>query len=99
MRPQVRAIGASSNLGRRQAWIAQAALSVLSRRQATVIWPTPPGTGVYGSATCSASEKGDVADQTILAACASQTRDADIDHGGAGLDPVALTISARPTAA
>ena len=35
--------------------IAQAARSVFTSRQATVIWPTPPGTGVTAPATPSAS--------------------------------------------
>src|SRR6266404_1882863 len=35
--------------------IAQAARSVFTSRHATVIWPTPPGTGVIAPATSSAS--------------------------------------------
>ena len=35
--------------------IAQAARSVFTSRHATVIWPTPPGTGVIAPATCEAS--------------------------------------------
>ena len=35
--------------------IAQAARSVFTNRHATVIWPTPPGTGVIAPATSSAS--------------------------------------------
>jgi len=35
--------------------MAQAARSVFTSRQATVIWPTPPGTGVIAPATVSAS--------------------------------------------
>ena len=35
--------------------IAQAARSVFTSKHATVIWPTPPGTGVMAPATASAS--------------------------------------------
>lgn len=37
--------------------IVQAARSVLTSRHATVIWPTPPGTGVMAPATFNASAK------------------------------------------
>src|ERR1019366_4846698 len=37
--------------------MAQAARSVLTNRHATVIWPTPPGTGVIAPATFKASAK------------------------------------------
>ncbi|GCC47193.1 hypothetical protein chiPu_0031388, partial [Chiloscyllium punctatum] len=36
----------SHTAGAGRPWIAQAARSVLTRRHATVICPTPPGTGV-----------------------------------------------------
>ena len=62
---------------------------MLTSRQATVIWPTPPGTGVIAPATCDDLGEGDIADQTGFAVGIRQPVDADIDHGGARLDPVA----------
>ena len=67
-----------------------AALSVLASRQAIVIGPTPPGTGVMWPATRAQSSKSQVADDPRLAALASIAVDADIDHRRARLDPVAL---------
>ena len=69
--------------------MAQAARRVFTSKHATVIWPTPPGTGVIAPATFNASCKGHIADQSRLAVGARQAVDADIDHGGARLDPVA----------
>ncbi len=62
-----------------------AAVSVFSSRQAIVIGPTPPGTGVIAPATPAHSAKGDVAHQPAV----RQPVDADIDHRRAGGDPVA----------
>ena len=62
---------------------ASAALTVLSSRQAIVIGPTPPGTGVTAPSDPLDRVEVDVADQTVLAACG-----ADVDHDRAGLDHV-----------
>ena len=69
--------------------MAQAARNVLTSRHATVICPTPPGTGVIAPATFKRLRKGHVADQSRFAVFARQSVDADVDHRGAGLDPVA----------
>ena len=50
----------------------QAAVSVLSSRQAMVIGPTPPGTGVIAPATVLGLGIGDVADDARLAAARRQ---------------------------
>ena len=58
-------------------------------RQAIVIGPTPPGTGVIAPATCAASAKATSPTSCDLAVCARHAVDADVDHGRARLDPVA----------
>ena len=50
-----------------------------------VIGPTPPGTGVIAPATSLRAAEIDVADQFAV-----DPVDADVDHGRAGLEPVAL---------
>ena len=67
----------------------RAACSVLYIRQATVIGPTPPGTGVRWPATCLRFGEGDVAHQLRLAVGRRDAVDADVDHRRARLDPVA----------
>ena len=52
---------------------------------AIVIGPTPPGTGVTAPATCIAPAKSTSPTRPVFGAV-----DADVDHGRAGLDPVAL---------
>ena len=56
-----------------------------------VIGPTPPGTGVIAPATARRFREGDVADDAglALAARGRHAVDADVDHDGARLDPVA----------
>ena len=72
----------------------QAARSVLSSRQAIVIGPTPPGTGVTAPATSLASA---ATSPTIrdLPPSPGNAVDADVDHGRARLDPV-LADHLRP---
>ena len=58
-----------------------------------VIGPTPPGTGVIAAGDLERRGEVDVADDAGLALALVGGRhavDADIDDGGAGLDPVAL---------
>ena len=62
-----------------------AASSVLRSSIAIVIGPTPPGTGVIRRGALGGRREGDVADQAGVGAV-----DADVDHRGALLDPVAL---------
>ena len=59
--------------------------NVLRIRQAMVIGPTPPGTGVIALATSDADAKVDVADEARFGAI-----DPDIDHASAGFQPIAL---------
>ncbi len=72
-----------------------AAVRVFCSRQATVIGPTPPGTGVIQPAVFTASLK-TTSPTTLVFPCAALTGSrngstiyTDIDHGGARLDPVA----------
>ena len=51
---------------------------------AIVIGPTPPGTGVIRPATLDRRLEVHIADEPVVGAV-----DADVDHGRAGLDPVA----------
>ena len=67
-----------------------AASTVFCSRQAMVIGPTPPGTGVIAPGDLGALGIGDVADELRLAVLAGDAVDADVDHDRAGLDPVAL---------
>ncbi len=61
-----------------------------------VIGPTPPGTGVMAPATSTAAAKSTSPTSRVLPLRAGRDAvDADVDHGGAGLDPVALD-EARP---
>ena len=80
--------------------IAQAARSVLTSRHATVIWPTPPGTGVIAPATFERLLEGDVADQPGLAvgrrACRLMPTSITV---APGLIQSPRTISGLPTAA
>ena len=62
--------------------MAQAARRVLTSRQATVIWPTPPGTGVIAPATCDASAK-----------ATSPTRRALPSAPGSRLMPTSITVA------
>ena len=62
---------------------------------ATVIGPTPPGTGVIHEATSARLGEIDVAAEAPVGPAV----DPDVDHHGAGLDPVAPTCSGRPIAA
>ena len=62
----------------------RAACSVLRSRQAIVIGPTPPGTGRDRAGDLDGLVEVDVADEAVVGAV-----DADVDHGRAGLDPVA----------
>ena len=66
-----------------------AAISVLRRRQATVIGPTPPGTGVIAPATSAASANATSPTRRGSAVRAVDAVDADVDHRGTGPDPVA----------
>ena len=68
---------------------ALAAINVLSNRHAIVIGPTPPGTGVIAPATFSTSAKATSPIRRDLPSGKGEAVDADVDHGGAGLDPVA----------
>ena len=63
-----------------------AATRVLRSRTAMVIGPTPPGTGVIAPATSLALAKSTSPTSLPLA----RPVDADVDHGRAGLQPVAL---------
>ena len=67
-------------------------------KHATVIGPTPPGTGVIAPATQGFVE-GNVADDTLLAGFAVNAVDSDVDDNGAALDPIAPDHCALPTAA
>ena len=67
----------------------QVACSVLSSRQAMVIGPTPPGTGVIAPATSLASAKATSPTMRDLPPARRNAVDADVDHGRARLDPVA----------
>ena len=69
--------------------IAQAARTVFTIRQAIVIGPTPPGTGVIAPATSAHSAKATSPTSFDLPFCARHPVDADVDHGRARLDPVA----------
>jgi hypothetical protein len=64
---------------------------VLARRQAIVIGPTPPGTGVIAPATSEADVEFHVADQTRLSRLLGMRHpgDADVDHRRPGFDPIA----------
>jgi len=73
MRPQVRAIGASSNLGRRQAVDRAGCAQRVEQEAGDRHLADAAGHRRYGSCNLQRFGKGDVADQTILAACASQT--------------------------
>ena len=66
----------------------QAARSVLTSRHTIVIGPTPPGTGVIAPATSTASAKFTSPTMRDLPSRGDAV-DADVDHGRAGLDPVA----------
>ena len=55
-----------------------------------VIGPTPPGTGVIAPATSLASSKATSPTSRLLPSSAGDAVDADVDHGRAGLEPVAL---------
>ena len=68
---------------------ARAASSVFLSRQATVIGPTPPGTGVIAPRHLGGLREGHVADQPALAVRRRHALDADVDDDGARLDPVA----------
>ena len=63
-------------------------VSVLCSRQAMVIGPTPPGTGVIAPATSTASAKSTSPTSRVLPSPLDAV-DADVDHRGARLDPVA----------
>ena len=69
--------------------IAQAARTVLASRQAIVIGPTPPGTGVIAPAISVTSAKATSPTMRDLPPSCRHPVDADVDHGGAGLDPIA----------
>ena len=69
--------------------MAQAARTVFASRQAIVIGPTPPGTGVIAPATFAASAKATSPTRRVLPPSPGDAVDADIDHGRARLDPVA----------
>ena len=62
----------------------QAETKVLRIRQAMVIGPTPPGTGVIAPATSLADSKSTSPTSALLGAV-----DADVDHRRAGLQPLA----------
>ena len=64
---------------------ARAASSVLRSSIAIVIGPTPRGTGVISARALGRRVEVDVADEAVVGAV-----DADVDHGRARLDPVAL---------
>ena len=75
------------------------AVRVLASRQAMVIGPTPPGTGVIAPATSAAAAKSTSPTSRRLAVRPVDAVDPDVDHRGAGLDPVARHHPGRPTAA
>src|ERR1700677_2511448 len=77
-------IPSSDRLPRR----AIAASTVLLSRQAIVIGPTPPGTGVMAPAV-HRLHKSDVSCEPRTAGIIGNAIDADVDHDGAGLDPCA----------
>ena len=56
---------------------------MFASRQAMVIGPTPPGTGVIAPATSRGRGEVDVADHACLAVRRRHPVDADVDHGGA----------------
>ena len=61
---------------------------MFASRQAIVIGPTPPGTGVIAPATSADAGEVDVADQPRLAVRPAHPVDPDVDHRRPRLDPV-----------
>ncbi len=68
-------------------------MTVLRNRQAMVIGPTPPGTGVIAPAMPCASANATSPTSFDLPSRRSDPVDADVDHHGARLDPVARARS------
>ena len=66
----------------------QQAVTVLARRQAIVIGPTPPGTGVIAPAT-SAQKRNPHPQQACSALWLINAVDANVDHGCTRFDPIA----------
>ena len=62
---------------------------MLRNRQAMVIGPTPPGTGVIARGDALGFGESDIADEPRFAVGRVDAIDADIDDHGAGLQPVA----------
>ncbi len=81
---KARAQNAGSGRPRRR----QAASKVLSKRQAIVIGPTPPGTGVIAPATALTDGKIDVADNPVASFGIRRRADTDVDDRGSRLHPV-----------
>src|ERR1700733_7463715 len=79
--------------------IAQAARSVLTSRQATVIWPTPPGTGVIAPATAAASSKATSPTRRVLPSAPGNRLMPTSITVAPGLIQPPRTISGLPTAA
>ena len=77
----------------------QAASRVLRKRQAMVIGPTPPGTGVIAPATSRRLREGDVADELRLALAGGHRLMPTSITTAPGLTQSPRTISGRPTAA
>ena len=68
---------------------AQAARKVFSSKQAIVIGPTPPGTGVIAPAIFARFGIGDITDNTRFAALTRYAIDPHVNDGRARLDPIA----------
>ena len=79
--------------------IAQAARRVLTSRHATVIWPTPPGTGVIAPATFSASAKATSPTSRVLPSGPGSRLMPTSITVAPGLIQSPRTISGLPTAA
>src|SRR5664279_2415972 len=79
--------------------IAHAARSVLTSRHATVICPTPPGTGVIAPATCNASLKATSPTSRVLPSAAGKRLMPTSITVAPGLIQLPRTISGLPTAA
>src|SRR4029077_3373098 len=80
-------------------WIAHAARSVFTSKHATVICPTPPGTGVIAPATLSASVKATSPTRRVLPSAAGRRLMPTSITVAPGLIQSPRTISALPTAA
>src|SRR4029077_1538445 len=97
--PQERGEGELYTAGFGSPWMAQAARSVLTSKHATVICPTPPGTGVIAPATLSTSANATSPTRRVLPSAAGSRLIPTSITVAPGLIQSPRTISALPTAA